>query len=81
MEWLAAGALALAGLSITCLFATVRSFHSMMRQRDREREQLLDRIMHMSGKTWSPPPVDNGMAPETVSADFHWGDDAPPPGS
>lgn len=30
---------------------------SLIRQHARERELLLNQIMHLSGKTWTPPPA------------------------
>jgi cytochrome oxidase assembly protein ShyY1 len=30
-----------------------------MRQHARERELLLNQIMHLSGRTWTPPPSEN----------------------
>lgn len=52
-------ALALAAgwaLSVTAL---VRALTSERRQAARERDTLLNQVMHLSGKTWTPPPADD----------------------
>jgi hypothetical protein len=52
------------------LAATALSFlallRSLIRQQARERANLLDRIMHLSGKTWTPPPADTPTVPDDV---------------
>lgn len=35
----------------------------LIRQSARERELLLNQIMHLSGRTWTPPPADDWEAP------------------
>lgn len=48
-------ALAVAGLAVAVCGRLVRS---LVREHHRERQQLLDQIMHLAGRTWTPPPSD-----------------------
>jgi len=50
----ALAALAVLALAIYLCAAMVRG---LVRQQARERELLLNQIMHLSGRTWTPPPV------------------------
>lgn len=58
MTWevlaVALAALAVLALAIYLCAAMVRG---LVRQQARERELLLNQIMHLSGRTWTPPPV------------------------
>lgn len=47
------GALVFAGL-----------FRSLHREAARERGLMLNQILHLSGRTWMPPPVDTWKPPE-----------------
>jgi len=52
--WVAIGALVVLALAI---YTTASLFRNLVRQQARERELLLNQIMHLSGRTWQPPPV------------------------
>jgi len=52
--WVAVAALVVLALAI---YTTSSLFRSLVRQQARERELLLNQIMHLSGRTWQPPPV------------------------
>ena len=41
-----------------------RSESKLQRAHLREREALINKIMHLAGRTWEPPPVENGWEPE-----------------
>jgi hypothetical protein len=43
-------------VALTVAATTGGVLRSMVRQQARERELLLDRIMHLAGRTWTPPP-------------------------
>ena len=45
---------AVALVALTMVFAGL--VRSMIRQQARERMLLLDQIMHLAGRTWTPPP-------------------------
>lgn len=47
---------AVALVAVTLVFAGL--VRSMVRQQARERAGLLDRIMHLAGRTWEPPPAE-----------------------
>lgn len=64
MIYLAAGALLVAALSS---MGTVHVVRSLIRSHSRERDALLNKIMHLAGKTWEPPPA---QEPEPVSDPF-----------
>jgi len=49
----ALAALAVLALAIYLAGMTVRG---LVRQQAREREMLINQIMHLAGRTWSPPP-------------------------
>jgi len=55
----ALAALAVLALAIYLCAAMVRG---LVRQQARERELLLNQIMHLSGRTWTPPPVAEPVA-------------------
>lgn len=65
MTWVAVGALLVAALAIASTGTIVRS---LIRSQARERDALLDKIMHLAGRTWTPPP--NPPAPEDPYQDF-----------
>jgi len=52
--WVAVAALVVLALAI---YTTASLFRNLVRQQARERELLLNQIMHLSGRTWQPPPV------------------------
>lgn len=54
MTWVALAALAVLALGLAAMAQLVRG---MVRQQARERELLLNQIMHLSGRTWTPPPA------------------------
>jgi hypothetical protein len=56
-----AALLALALIAASGIFASV--IRSMVRQQARERQLLLDQILHLSGRTWTPPPVEQWEPP------------------
>lgn len=53
-------ALAVAVLEALALVGMARAILNLERRNARRVDGLLDRIAHMSGKTWTPPPSDNG---------------------
>lgn len=50
-----AGAEAFVIVALAWIFA--EQMRSVIRQHHRERELLLNQIMHLSGRTWAPPPT------------------------
>ena len=58
MTWqvLAVAITALAVLAFT-IYVTATLFRGLVRQQARERELLLNQIMHLAGRTWTPPPA------------------------
>jgi hypothetical protein len=46
---------AVALIAVTLTFAGL--VRSMIRQQARERELILDKLMHLAGRTWTPPPA------------------------
>lgn len=42
---------------------TVRAKEAQARQHARERGLLIDQILHLSGRTWTPPPADEWQPP------------------
>jgi hypothetical protein len=46
---------AVALVALTMVFAGL--VRSMVRQQARERELILDKLMHLAGRTWTPPPA------------------------
>lgn len=42
-------------VAIAALYQALRS---QARQHGRREDMLLDRVMHLSGQTWTPPPAD-----------------------
>ena len=54
MIWLGLAALAVLAVGLYTLGMLVRG---LVRQQARERELLLNQIMHLAGRTWTPPPV------------------------
>jgi hypothetical protein len=53
---LAVAITALAVLAFT-IYTTGALFRNLVRQQARERELLLNQIMHLAGRTWTPPPA------------------------
>jgi hypothetical protein len=62
MIYLAFASLAVAALTALALASVVRS---LVRQQARERDLLLNQIMHLSGRTWTPPPAQREPRTET----------------
>lgn len=56
-------AVALVALLAVTVLLSARERRSLVRQQARERELLLNQIMHLAGRTWTPPPADNAWAP------------------
>jgi hypothetical protein len=52
--WVAVAALFVLALAISVVSSL---FRGLVRQQARERELLLNQIMHLAGRTWQPPPV------------------------
>ena len=52
---------------VAALIVTVLSFtaltRSLVRSHARERDLLLDKLMHLAGRTWTPPPADEWHTP------------------
>ena len=55
---------AVALVALAMVFAGL--VRSMIRQQARERELLLDKLMHLAGRTWTPPPASEPIAEEPV---------------
>ena len=57
-------AVALAALAVLALalYLAVALVRGIVRQQARERELLLNQLMHLSGRTWSPPPAAEPLA-------------------
>lgn len=45
-------------LSLVAVIMAGQTLRGIVRQHARERDRLLDRIMHLAGATWTPPPAD-----------------------
>ena len=61
--WVAVAALVVLALAI---YTTSSLFRNLVRQQARERELLLNQIMHLAGRTWKPPPVPADVAAADV---------------
>jgi hypothetical protein len=57
--WVALAALLVLALAVYSAGMVVRS---LVRQQARERELLLNQIMHLSGRTWQQPPAPEAQA-------------------
>ena len=55
---------AVALVALAMVFAGL--VRSMIRQQARERELILDKLMHLAGRTWTPPPSEEPIAEEPV---------------
>lgn len=55
MIYVAVCALIVAGV---VAFSSAGLTRSLVRQHGRERDLMLDRIMHLAGRTWTPPPAE-----------------------
>lgn len=53
-----AAALAVAVLSLAVAGAVVQALRAQVREHARERQLLTNQVLHLSGKTWQPPPAD-----------------------
>lgn len=62
------GALGLAAFTVAGLLRLLASEHRSHERKERaweaERRQLLDRLMHAQGRTWTPPPLRGEQEPE-----------------
>jgi hypothetical protein len=54
MIYIAFTALAVSAVTALALASVVRS---LVRQQARERDLLINQVMHLSNKTWTPPPA------------------------
>lgn len=54
-------ALALAGIVTLAFTVTLRR---MIREHARERQLLINQLLHATGKTWQPAPADERTAPD-----------------
>ena len=70
MIWLAAAALAATGLSWLALTTLALALRSVIRQAARERDLLINQLLHAQGKTWQPPPA-NGQPDQPVTVETH----------
>ena len=72
MSWEAL-AVAVAALVVLAfaLYLCAALVRGLVRQQARERELLLNQIMHLAGRTWQPPPLEtaNGQAAAAGEAD------------
>ena len=59
--WVAIAALTVLALA---LYLAAALFRGLVRQQARERELLLNQIMHLAGRTWQPPPVPDELVAE-----------------
>jgi hypothetical protein len=55
---------AVALIALSMVFAGL--VRSMIRQQARERELILDKLMHLAGRTWTPPPASEPEVEEPV---------------
>jgi len=55
---------ALAIVALAVVFAGL--VRSLLRQQARERDLLLNQIMHLAGRTWEPPPAAEPVAEEPL---------------
>lgn len=62
-------ALAAIGALAIGLSAFAGALRWMIRQHARERELLLNQVLHAAGRTWSPPPADR-WEPEPAPPQF-----------
>lgn len=60
-------ALAATGTLAVSVVAMAGLLRSLVRQHARERAQLVDQVCHLSGRTWTPPPVDEWRRPAPVT--------------
>lgn len=51
-----------AALAVTVL-SSATVLRSLIRSHARERSLLINQILHLSGRTWTPPPADEWTAP------------------
>lgn len=49
---------------IVTLAVGARVTHSLIRSHARERDLLLNKLMHLAGRTWEPPPAQEPEPPE-----------------
>ena len=66
MAWVAGGALIVLAVS-TVVFASI--VRSLIRQAARERDLLLNQLMHLAGRTWQEPPAQVQTAPALMEED------------
>jgi hypothetical protein len=57
-------AVALVAALVVALASFTSLVRSLIRQHARERDLLVNQILHLSGRTWTPPPADE-WAPAT----------------
>ena len=62
-------ALTLAAALVVCVLGLSGVLRAVTRSHARERDLLIDKIMHLAGRTWTPPPVD-AAGLEQAAEDF-----------
>lgn len=56
--------LALIATNIIAVVASGGVIRSLTRSHARERDLLVNQVMHLAGKSWTPPPAEQWTAPE-----------------
>lgn len=67
MTWLALSCSFL--LNVVVVYVFVGLHRSSLREQARERNLLINQIMHLSGRTWTPPPADLAEPEPDVDVD------------
>jgi hypothetical protein len=62
-------ALALAGVLLLTTVAWAGLLRGLIRQHARERDLLVNQVMHLSGRTWVPPPGVVSTEPDWAKLD------------
>lgn len=56
-------AVALVALLIVTVLVSAAERRALIRQQARERDLLLNKLMHLAGRTWEPPPAEKPWQP------------------
>jgi hypothetical protein len=64
IAWLLVGMSVLATASMVLNALIVSTTQRLIRSHARERDLLVNQILHLSGRTWTPPPADQWTAPK-----------------
>lgn len=56
-------AVALVALLVVTVLVSAAERRALIRQQARERDLLLNKIMHLAGRTWEPPPAEKPWQP------------------